>query len=181
MQKNILGGLMSDKISQKQAVVNAVKKVLGSSYDTSEPVRRKLTPDNVKFIKQEVYDGIINGSVAYSKDNSDLEGVKKYVPGLVSNHLRKAKELNGNVKFNATTQKHIENDYNTDPVVKQLEERISTMTPGSPQYKSVSAAIKHAKKWNSEIEKELKPFNLEEMPEELQDLTKDLAGDNITQ
>jgi hypothetical protein len=33
---------------------------------------------------------------------------------------------------------------------------------------------------NAKIEKELKPFDLSEMPEELQDLTKGLAGD-ITQ
>ena len=89
---------MTDKVSQKQAVIDAVVEKLGSTYDASVPVSDVLTDEQIEEIKDTVSQEILDGNVKYSK-SLDEEPVKKYVSGMVSNHLRKAKELNGGVEY----------------------------------------------------------------------------------
>lgn len=167
---------MSNKISQKQAVVNEVMNVLGSSFNSSLPAKQQLTPDNIKTIKSNIVDGIVNGTIAYNKDSSNVKEVTAYVPGLVSNHLKKAKELNGNVKYGPTTKKIINEEYNSDPVSKSLSDKLSRLKPGTEQYKNTALALEHSKTFTSKVNRELKSFDTDIMPEEIKQMTIELAS-----
>lgn len=108
-------------ISQKDSVINATKEVLGSLPNV--PVKEVLTKDQLIQIRSKVTDGIIKGEVVYSKDISNKEDVLKYVRGMVDNHLRKAKELNGGVKLDKTEAKpkKVKVDSKEDPQLKEMK------------------------------------------------------------
>jgi glutamate dehydrogenase/leucine dehydrogenase len=167
---------MSNKISQKQAVVNEVMNILGSSFNPSTPAKQQLTPDNIKTIKSNIVKGIVNGSVTYNKDSSNVKEVTAYVPGLVSNHLRKAKELNGGIKYGPTTKNIINEEYNSDPISKTLSDKLSRLMPGTSEYENAKLALKHSKVFNYKVNKELKQFSMEDMPQEIQKMAIDLAS-----
>jgi hypothetical protein len=177
MQSNVLGGLMSEKISQKQAVVNEVMNVLGTNFDPATPAKQQLTPAHLKTIKDNLVTGITNGTIKYNKDSSNVKEVSSYVPGLLSNHLRKAKELNGGIKYGPKTKKTVNESYSADPTVKLLQEKLETLDAGSPQYQNTMMAIQHAKGFTRRVNKELKPISMDEMPQEVQDLANDLASE----
>jgi hypothetical protein len=81
---------------QKEAVVELVVKTLGSNFQSGVTnVLSIITSSQLAKIKQEVYDGIIQGAITYSKSTSSRSEVKTYASSMVMNHLKKAKELNG--------------------------------------------------------------------------------------
>ena len=90
-------------ISQKNAVIDTVKNILKSDYDPSKPVKDILTKEQVGEIKDAILNGILKGEIAYNKDINQVDVIKKYVSGMVSNHFRKAKELNGGTKYSVCT------------------------------------------------------------------------------
>ena len=55
-----------------------------------------LTKNQLEYLKHEVGTAIIDGIVAYGKDTSNKSEVFSYARSMVMNHLKKAKELNGN-------------------------------------------------------------------------------------
>ena len=84
--------------SQKKAVVDQVVAVLGSSFvPYTTNALDVLTDSQLEFIKQAIVCGLINGTIDYGKDRNDGKEVNKYGRSMVMNHLKKAKELNGNV------------------------------------------------------------------------------------
>jgi hypothetical protein len=95
--------MSNTQISQKDAVINAVASILGDRFEPGINARELLSAEEITSVKNTVSNGILNGSVSFSKDVSDEKAVRRYVAGLVDNHLRKAKELNGGVKYAATT------------------------------------------------------------------------------
>ena len=95
--------MSNTQIGQKDAVINAVASILGDRYEAGINARELLSADEITSVKNTVANAILSGSVSYSKDTSDEKAVRRYVAGLVDNHLRKAKELNGGVKYSATT------------------------------------------------------------------------------
>jgi hypothetical protein len=95
--------MSNTQIGQKDAVINAVASILGDRYEAGINARELLSADEVTAVKNTVANGILSGSVSYSKDISDEKAVRRYVAGLVDNHLRKAKELNGGMKYSAVT------------------------------------------------------------------------------
>lgn len=81
--------------SQKEAVVELVCSVLGSSFALSKTnALSVLTSAQLSAIKDKVYLDIMCGAVAYSKPLNSKE-VKAYASSMVMNHLKKSKELNG--------------------------------------------------------------------------------------
>lgn len=86
---------MTDKVSQKKAVIEATKKILGTEYKQDISVKDLLSKDQIKEIRQDIIDGILSGKVIFNKQTEDSTYVEKYVAGMISNHFRKAKELNG--------------------------------------------------------------------------------------
>jgi hypothetical protein len=95
--------MSNTQISQKDAVINSVTSILGDRYEAGINVRELLSAEEITAVKNSVTEAILNGSVSYSKDISDDKVVRRYVSGLVENHFRKAKELNGGVKYSAAT------------------------------------------------------------------------------
>lgn len=86
--------------TQKECVFSVVMSVLtksGIEFTNETIVKDVLTEDMKTKIKSTVIEMLLAKEAPLSKDMTDEE-VKKYVPGLVSNHLRKDIRLNGGTK-----------------------------------------------------------------------------------
>jgi hypothetical protein len=130
---------MHPTISQKQAVVNAISKVLGSSFISgSTAVKSILTSDQLKQVRTLVFDGIKNGDVQINKSYDD-SGLQRYVNGMVDNHLRKAKELNGGTSYRPSSTRASKNV--KDPQLSALKKLASSYSSGNPELTKVQAAI----------------------------------------
>ncbi|NVM34005.1 MAG: hypothetical protein HWN81_00315 [Candidatus Lokiarchaeota archaeon] len=124
-------------INQRQAVVNAVKNVLGDSFTpNSTKVKEVLTIDQLKEVRNVVLKGILQGNVAYGKPTTDTKEVDRYVSGMVANYLRKAKELNGGTKYTPT-----KTGAKRDTTLLNLNRLLSNYTEGTDEYDEVKEAI----------------------------------------
>lgn len=84
-------------ISQKDAVVQTVKSILGSRFVPYKDIALAvLTPSELESVKVSVGNAILAGTVTYGKDVTNTAEVRAYARSMVMNHLKKAKELNGN-------------------------------------------------------------------------------------
>ena len=128
---------MSNRISQKDAVVKQVKAILGSSFDPTKPVKELLTKSQIIEVRANVVAEIMAGNIAYSLDISDEAGMATYVAGLVSNHIRKAKELNGGQSYRPETTNAGKNDER----LRELSKLLKTVEKESDDYKQISFAI----------------------------------------
>lgn len=91
-------------IGQKEAVVNAVQTVLGDAFVSgSTNVKSILNESQLAEIRDIVFSGIKNGTVTFNKDTSDEKALRRYVNGMIDNHFRKSKELNGGSKYSASS------------------------------------------------------------------------------
>lgn len=94
--------------SQKNAVVNLVVATLneaGTDFEKfqEEAASNLLNADQRKSIREALFTGFRKGEIQYkesfqAKVDDDAK-LNSYVSGLLLNHLRKAKELNGNVTY----------------------------------------------------------------------------------
>ena len=176
-----------NKISQKDSVVNEVKAILGSNFDPNTPAREQLTDDNLKTIKSNVVAGIISGTVEFKKSTSDEKEIARYVSGMVSNHLRKAKELNGGVKYNPQSTGR----GSRDPQISELNKLLKTYSEDAPEYtqiqeainerKAVLAAERAAKAAENKKQKNLSSIDINALPEELKNLANDLVSETNAQ
>lgn len=83
-------------IGQKEAVVSAVKAILGTRFvPNQDRALDLLTEEQIENIKELMFSGIMNGSIEYAKDKTDEKAVKTYARSMVMNHLKKTKVLNG--------------------------------------------------------------------------------------
>ena len=126
-------------IKQKDAVVNAVAEVLGNDFVPFDTVVHKvITADQKQAVREIVLAGILDGGVAYTKDITDEPTVKKYVSGLVNNHFRKAKDLNGGKTYTPTGTGSVR-----DEQLRELNKLLSTgnYETGSDKYASIQGAI----------------------------------------
>ena len=173
---------MSSTVSQKQSVVDAVTKVLGSSFSSTTPARDQLSDDQLSQVKAFVTAAIISGGVEYSKDITDEKEVSKYVSGMVSNHLRKAKELNGG----STYAPQSTGRGSRDAQISELNKLLKTYSEGSAEYGQILDAISSRKaelasekaetfKEKKKV-KELSSINMEALPENLRSLANDLVN-----
>lgn len=90
--------------SQKQAVVDEVVSVLGSSFVLGKDnALSLLTNAQLESIKHNIASAIFNGTVAYSKSVANRSEVVAYARSMVMNHLKKAKELNGGATTKTNT------------------------------------------------------------------------------
>ena len=87
---------------QVLAVVDEVKSVLGETYDVSVPSTTHLDKAGITAIQGAIFDGLAAGEIEYKGDVTNIKTLKTYANGLVTNHLRKCKLLNGNVKYEAS-------------------------------------------------------------------------------
>lgn len=83
------------KISQKEAVVSEVLLTLPLFKKNIDNALSLLSSQQLEAIKVNVMNGILNGTIEYSKDINNQAEVRTYARSMVMNHLKKAKELNG--------------------------------------------------------------------------------------
>ena len=169
-------------ISQKSAVVNEVKSILGSGFDPSIPAKDQLTPEQFTLLKSNVVAGIVNGSVSYNKDASDEKEVARYVSGMVSNHFRKAKELNGGSPY----KPQFSGRGSRDPQLSELSKLLNTYDEGSSEYNQIISAINSRKtelanekalvNAQKKLQKGLASLNTDALPESVKGLAEDLVN-----
>lgn len=88
---------------QKEAVIEAVFQVLPNFVKgTDNALVMLIAAGKLEVIKASITSQILSGVVEYSKDNTNTAEVRTYARSMVMNHLKKAKELNGNTVHNST-------------------------------------------------------------------------------
>lgn len=169
-------------LTQKEAVVTAVQSVLGSDYDTSIPAMEQLSKEQVSEVKNSIFSQIKDGAVSFNKDTDDDNELMRYVNGMVSNHFRKAKELNGGVKYSPKTTGR----GSRDPQLSNLTQLLKRFEEGSDEFTKVDTAISTRRDELADeraiIAKErrkttqAKKIDLSALPPELQDLAASVVS-----
>jgi hypothetical protein len=154
---------MSNVISQKEAVFNAVVEVLGDFSGVAE-----LSTEQRKEVINSLMSGFASGTVELSAEASakyDTEAkLKSYTQGLVSNWLRKDPRLNGGSKYQ--TKNPGSRAGSGDETVKALRVLRSTLTDADAiaevdsEIATRIAAFKASKMAKVEINTDLIPENL---------------------
>lgn len=87
-------------MKQNDAVFKAVCKVLGQDkFDGAVALDKDQKVKVVEMVTQGIIDGVVDFSAeAYAKHDTPAK-VKSYTTGMVNNHLRKDKRLNGGAKY----------------------------------------------------------------------------------
>jgi len=134
-------------MKQKDAVVNAITEVLGDKFvQKTTVVADVITKEEKQQVRDHVFNAIMAGDVTYKKDTSNTDAVRRYVNGMVDNHIRKAKELNGGKTYKPATTgtKRDEQLKNLNRLLKsgQYEE-------GTEEYNLI---VDHIKQRTKEIE-----------------------------
>lgn len=108
-------------ITQKEAVVSLVKEKLGAQYVPAEPCRDKLTKGDLEDIRCKIVAGIQGGTIKVAKQYPNEKALRRYVMGMITNHLRKTRELNGGKK-----RSEIEVKKKSEDVVKSGSHDVDT-------------------------------------------------------
>jgi hypothetical protein len=89
-------------MKQSDSVFQAVCSVVdASSFDTQVVLTSEQRAQVIAIVTQGIIEGQVDFTAeAYDKHNTDAK-IKSYTGGMVSNHLRKDKRLNGGVKYEA--------------------------------------------------------------------------------
>lgn len=80
---------------QIDAVIEAVMKVKPDFQQYKDKGADVIVNELRKQVCNILTQGILNGAISYDKDHTDKKSVIKYVPGMVSNWLRRSRALNG--------------------------------------------------------------------------------------
>lgn len=126
-------------LTQKQGVFLCVLSVLkteGISFQEGEKLT--LPSDLKKKVNELVAKQIMKGEIALSEEKRSLgeEYVKEYVPGLVSNHLRRDLRLNGNVVDKPKEPGKYAG--NKDPKIKNMRNAIKQLKATSADPKTIA-------------------------------------------
>lgn len=169
-------------ISQKDAVLNEVKSILGSSFNPSLPAKDQLTADQMNTLRNNVVAGIVAGAVSFNKDTTDEKEITRYVSGMVSNHFRKAKELNGGDSYSPQSAGRGSRDLQ----LSELSKLLKTFEEGSDEFNQITEAIaarraelsveKTEQSKERKKQKELNSINTEVLPEGLRGLAHSLVS-----
>ncbi len=111
------------KMTQKEAVFQAVTNVCGTSDEAYAPTKEQRAQVNAIL-----FEGFTADRIELDKVY-DEAGLKSYVSGLQSNWLRKDQRLNGGVKYSAKNPGSRAGS--TDPQVKAMRALLSTKTDAS--------------------------------------------------
>lgn len=128
------------KLSQKEAVYNAVTSVLSEnniSVSEGTDVSTVMTRELRSQVNQVLFEGFRSGSVELDREFNDSD-LKAYVSGLQSNWLRKDKRLNGGAKYSAKNPGS--RIGSSDPSLKAMRALLTTLTTESDRAE-VQAAI----------------------------------------
>lgn len=90
-------------MTQNEAVFQAVLAVFGNNgqLDGAVPETGKWSDDQKKGVYAHLMTGFKSGAWVKNSGGQGEAEVMKYIPGLVNNHVRKDKRLNGGVEYEA--------------------------------------------------------------------------------
>lgn len=143
-------------MNQKDGVYGAIATVFGG--DLSNPVR--MTEAQKDQVHALVVQGFKDGLIEYKGGVPNDEALKKYVPGLVNNWVRKDLRLNGGNKYE--TKKPGSRAGSSDEGLKAMR-ALRSITTDADQLAMIDAAI-------AERQAEIKPkpvLNVEALPPHL--------------
>jgi len=123
-----------NKLSQKEAVYNAVTEVIGEER-TIEDDALTLNKDEKASVRAILLEGFDNDTIEIKNSQEDM---KKYVNGLLNNWLRKDKRFNGNVTY--TAKNPGSRTGQSDPMIKNLRLLLKT-TEDETAKADIQAAI----------------------------------------
>lgn len=83
--------------SQKTAVIDEVLIQLPNFVKFKDKAILSLSNAQLEAVKENVRAGIQSGLIEYSKSLSDVHEVRIYARSMCMNHIKKARELNGNM------------------------------------------------------------------------------------
>lgn len=88
-------------MKQNDAVVQAVMNITGHEAYSETPCA--LTSEQKAQVRAILFEGFKAQKIVLSPEKSaeGEQAIWEYIPGLISNHMKKDKRLNGNVKFEA--------------------------------------------------------------------------------
>lgn len=127
------------KLSQKEAVYNAVTSVLSEnniSVSEGTDVSTLMTRELRSQVNQVLFEGFRSGSVELDREFNDSD-LKAYVSGLQSNWLRKDKRLNGGAKYSAKNPGS--RIGSSDPQLKAMRALLTTLSSESDRAEVQSA------------------------------------------
>lgn len=148
-------------MKQGDAVYQALVNVCGEFDGKCEPTKEQRAS-----VKQILFDGFKAGSIVLNKEYTD-EQLSEYIPGLISNWLRKDKRLNGGVQYVPTNPGS--RTGSSDPQIKAMRALLTTKSDPSERAEIQGfidarvATLKPAKT----VE-----LNVADLPTELQHLVK---------
>lgn len=108
------------KMTQKEAVFQAVKNVLGSQEGAYNPSKEQRSAINAIL-----FEGFKEGKIELGRVFDDSE-LKNYVSGVLSNWLRKDTRLNGGMKY--VSKNPGSRAGSGDEQLKELKKLLSTVT-----------------------------------------------------
>ena len=150
---------MTTKLTQKEAVFQAVINVCGTSDEAFTPSKEQRASVN-----QVLFEGFRAGTIELDREYSDTE-LKAYVSGLQSNWLRKDKRLNGNVAYVAKNPGSRVGS--TDPQIKAMRALLASKTDPTERAEIQAFIDKRLSEIKPAKQVEL---NVADLPAELQHL-----------
>lgn len=114
-------------ITQGEAVYQAVNEVIGDRLKAhqEEGMAVQLSDAQLDQVHSKVLLSFQTGQTVHSKNPTEAQ-LRKYIPGLVNNWLRKDSRLNGNTKY--TTKKPGSRSGSGDESVKAMRTLLSVTT-----------------------------------------------------
>jgi hypothetical protein len=157
-------------MKQNDAVFSAVQNTTG---ETSFSNAVSLSKDEFAQVVEQVTDGIESGEVDFSDEAKakydSRDKIRKYVVGMVKNHIRKDKRLNGGTKYEAKNPGSRAGS--GDEQLKNLKALLSTLTSEEDK-EAVQAEIdaRKAQLQASKAKTTQKEINWDLIPEHLRSL-----------
>lgn len=152
-------------MKQSTAVIQAV---MGVGCVKSESGAYKPTEEQLTQIKGILFEGFKSGKIDLSPEKRALgdKYLISYIPGLINNHLRKAKELNGGVKYEIKNP----GSRSENKVVKTLKALLATQEMSEDERAEIEAEI--TKIQAEEMKAKTPVIDVSLVPEHLRHLVK---------
>lgn len=155
-------------MTQGELVYMAVVAVFGKDGKLTEavPSTTRWTKEQQEKVHERVLFGFLSGEVSKNSGGTDEVALKKYIPGLVNNWVRKDLRLNGGVKYEAKNPGS--RSGNADEKLKNLRVLLSMVTDAEAK----AAVQVEIDKRIEELRPKATAINIEAIPESLRHLVK---------
>ena len=171
---------MSNSITQKEAVLNAVSHVLGSSFTPGETVvKEALSKEQLAEVRNIVFNGIVAGEVNYGQSTEDEKSLAAYVNSMINNYFRRDTNLNGGESYKPSKE-----GAPRDKQLKVLNQLLNSgkFPKGSDKYEKIINQIEFRKTELADIRAARKAsasigtIDTSVLPADLQELASELTG-----